>query len=53
MKDIQNQYQYEGLADNRVVFNVCGNHYRLIARINYEYGIIDIRFVGTHADMTG
>ncbi|MBY0281972.1 MAG: type II toxin-antitoxin system HigB family toxin [Alphaproteobacteria bacterium] len=25
----------------------------MIARINYEYGIIDIRFVGTHAGMTG
>ena len=38
------------LADNRVVFNIKGNHYRLIVRINYDYQMIWIRFVGTHAE---
>jgi mRNA interferase HigB len=38
------------LADNRVVFNIKGNHYRLFVKINYEYKIIWIRFVGTHAE---
>jgi mRNA interferase HigB len=38
------------LADNRVVFNIKGNHYRLIVRINYAYQMIWIRFVGTHAE---
>ena len=38
------------LADNRVVFNIKGNKYRLIVRINYDYGIVWIRFVGTHAE---
>jgi mRNA interferase HigB len=37
------------LEDNRVVFNIKGNHYRLIVRINYDYGIVWIRFIGTHA----
>lgn len=37
------------LADNRVVFNIKGNNYRLIVRINYDYGILWIRFIGTHA----
>ena len=37
------------LADNRVVFNIKGNHYRLIVKINYEYQMIWIRFIGTHA----
>ncbi|HYF68134.1 MAG TPA: type II toxin-antitoxin system HigB family toxin [Ohtaekwangia sp.] len=37
------------LADNRVVFNIKGNNYRLIVRINYGYGIVWIRFIGTHA----
>jgi len=37
------------LADNRVVFNIKGNHYRLIVKINYDYQMIWIRFVGTHA----
>ena len=37
------------LNDNRVVFNIKGNHYRLIVRLNYDYQMIWIRFVGTHA----
>ena len=38
------------LKNNRVVFNVGGNKYRLVARINYAYGILYIRFVGTHKE---
>ena len=38
------------LADNRIVFNIKGNNYRLIVRINYDYQMIWIRFVGTHAE---
>ena len=38
------------LINNRVVFNIKGNHYRLVVRINYDIGIIWIRFVGTHAE---
>jgi mRNA interferase HigB len=34
----------------RVVFNICGNKYRLIARINYVSGALFIRFVGTHKE---
>ncbi len=36
------------LENNRVVFNIKGNHYRLIVRINYRYQLIWIRFIGTH-----
>lgn len=38
------------LADNRVVFNIKGNHYRLIVKINYAFSIVFIRFIGTHAE---
>lgn len=38
------------LADNRVVFNIKGNHYRLIVQIHYNTQIVYIRFVGTHAE---
>lgn len=38
------------LPDNRIVFNIKGNHYRLIVKIHYNTGIVFIRFVGTHAD---
>lgn len=38
------------LSDNRVVFNIKGNTYRLIVKINYTYQMIWIRFIGTHAE---
>jgi mRNA interferase HigB len=37
------------LQNNRVVFNIKGNTYRLIVRINYSVSVVWIRFVGTHA----
>lgn len=36
------------LKDGRVVFNVAGNKYRIVAWINYPYRVVYIRFVGTH-----
>ena len=48
--DIKQDYPNASIIeDNRMVFNIKGNHYRLIVRINYDYGIVWIRFVGTHA----
>lgn len=38
------------LTDNRVVFNIKGNKYRLIVKLNFKYGRCWIRFIGTHAD---
>jgi mRNA interferase HigB len=38
------------VGDNRVVFNIKGNTYRLVVRINYPYRVVYIRFVGTHAE---
>lgn len=38
------------LKENRVVFNVCGNKYRLIVKINYDFSIVYIRFIGTHEE---
>ena len=37
------------LKDGRVIFNLAGNKYRLVVWINYAYGIVYIRFIGTHA----
>jgi mRNA interferase HigB len=36
------------LRDGRVVFNVAGNKYRIVVWINYAYGVVYIRFIGTH-----
>lgn len=37
------------LRDGRVVFNIAGNKYRLVAWINYTYRVVYVRFIGTHA----
>ena len=38
------------VGDNRVVFRIKGNDFRLVVHINYSYGIVYIKFVGTHAE---
>lgn len=38
------------LSDNRVVFNIKGNTYRLVVVVEYTQGKMFIRFVGTHAE---
>ena len=38
------------LKNNRVVFNIKGNTYRLIVKFNLQYKIGWIRFIGTHAE---
>jgi mRNA interferase HigB len=49
--DIKRTYANASIVGgNRVVFNIKGNHYRLVAAINYDYQICYIRFVGTHAE---
>ncbi len=37
------------LKSRRVVFNICGNKYRLIVEINYDRQWMFIRFIGTHS----
>jgi len=36
------------LKDSRIVFNIKGNSYRLVAKFNYEKQWVFIRFIGTH-----
>ena len=38
------------LKNSRVVFNIKGNDYRLVAKINYEREWLFIRFIGTHSE---
>ena len=37
------------VGKNRVVFNIKGNDYRLVAAIAYRFQAVYIKFVGTHA----
>lgn len=36
------------VGENRLVFNIGGNKYRLVVAINYAFRICYVRFVGTH-----
>jgi mRNA interferase HigB len=38
------------VAGNRVVFNICGNKYRLVVQVHYNTGFMFVRFIGTHAE---
>lgn len=38
------------VADNRAVFDIAGNRYRLVVHISYDYKAVLIKFIGTHAE---
>lgn len=49
--DIKQRYpSADFLADNRVIFNIKGNHYRLVVKVRYQRGLVVIEWVGTHAE---
>ena len=48
MKQTFNHVDY--IANDRYVFNIKGNHYRLIARVMFHIRTVYIKFVGTHAE---
>ncbi len=49
--DIKSVYRNASfIENNRVVFNIKGNKYRLIVVIQYDYSIVYIRFIGTHRE---
>ena len=37
------------LKNNRVVFNIGGNKYRLVVAVDYQRQVLFIRFIGTHS----
>jgi len=41
------------VGDNRVIFDIGGNKYRLIVHVAYAYRRVLIKFVGTHSDYDG
>ena len=38
------------LEDNRVIFNIKGNDYRLVVHIDYLRKIVRVKFIGTHSE---
>jgi mRNA interferase HigB len=49
--DIRKQYRSaDFISGNRVIFNIKGNHYRLVVMVRYQSGNVLIEDVMTHAD---
>ena len=48
--DVRAQFGGASAVGDRVVFNIAGNKYRLVAYINYAFHTVYIRFVGTHRE---
>ncbi len=49
-QDVKNALPKSSIvADNRVVFDICGGHYRLVIKFNYPYRVGYVRFIGTHS----
>jgi mRNA interferase HigB len=50
-QDVKNRYANASvIANNRVVFNIKGNDYRLIVAIAYKMQYVYVKFIGTHAE---
>ena len=49
--DVKTHYRSASiLKNNRVVFNIAGNKYRLVVRINYNSKTVFVHFIGTHQE---
>jgi mRNA interferase HigB len=49
--DVKRRYRTASIVSGeRVVFNIKGNDYRLVVAIDYEKGIVWIKWIGTHAE---
>ncbi len=49
--DVKAKYGRASISKGgRVVFDICGNRYRLVVQVNYDYRAVYIRFVGTHGE---
>lgn len=49
--DIKIQFRSASvIGGNKVVFNICGNKYRLVVKINYINQWVYVLFIGTHSE---
>ena len=50
-QDIKDRYSSASfLSENRVVFNIKGNSYRLLIKINFQQETVLVEKIGTHAE---
>lgn len=49
--DVRTQFgSADFVADNRVIFDIAGNKFRLVVHVSYGFGRVLVKFVGTHAE---
>jgi mRNA interferase HigB len=50
--DVKRQFgtTVDFIGDNRAIFDLGGNKYRLIVHVSHEFGRVLIKFIGTHAE---
>jgi mRNA interferase HigB len=50
--DVKRQFgsTVDFVGDNRIIFDLGGNKYRLIVHVSYAFGRVLIKFIGTHAE---
>ena len=50
-QDIKSRYRSaDFLSGNRVIFNLKGNHHRIVVAVSYQAGIVRVSWIGTHAE---
>jgi mRNA interferase HigB len=50
-QDVREQFgSVDFVSDNRAIFNIGGNRFRLVAHVSYEFKAVLVKFVGTHAE---
>lgn len=50
-EDIKKSFTHaRPISNSRVVFHISGNDHRLIVQINYQFKVVYIKFIGTHAE---
>jgi mRNA interferase HigB len=49
--DVKRRYASASVVSaDRIVFNIKGNDYRLVVSVDFEKGIVWIKWLGTHAE---
>lgn len=49
--DLKSRYPKASLIGNQqVVFDICGNKYRLLVQVSYKNGMVLVKKVGTHKE---
>lgn len=49
-QDIRDRYPKADRVGDRYVFDIAGNRFRLIVKINFAAGVVSVRWFGTHAE---